>query len=79
MAPLYGTCSGLTPMRLLNISAISCVGEARPDEPNEYLAGSAFSSAMNSFRLFAGTLGATASTKPMDMMSQTGAKSRIPA
>jgi hypothetical protein len=52
----------LTPAIVLNISPEMCCDVPVPAEPNEYLSGFAFSSAMNSCTFCAGTLGCTSST-----------------
>ena len=60
--PRYGMCCILTPAIVLNSSPEMCCEVPLPAEPNEYLFGFAFSSAMNSRTLLAGTLGCTSST-----------------
>ena len=51
-----------------------CCEVPLPAEPNEYLFGFALSSAMNSLRLFAGTLGCTSSTLGCEAYIVIGAK-----
>src|SRR5690242_7072953 len=57
--PLYGTCTMFTPAYDWKDSPSMWLMPPTPELPNEYLPGFAFTSAMNSFRLFAGNLGFT--------------------
>ena len=76
--PLYGTCRALMPACELNSSATRCAVAPVPEDAKVYLSGFAFSSAMNSFALFAGKPAAATSAyglrviRPISVRSLSG-------
>src|SRR2546426_6570031 len=73
--PLYGTCRGWICAIELKSSVNRCAVAPVPDEEKVYLPGFAFTSAMNSFALFAGKAGCVTSAKGVAATRLIGARS----
>jgi hypothetical protein len=73
--PLYGTCTILTPVIIMNISADMWIDVPLPEDAKLILPGLLFARAMNSATDFAGTEGLTSMTFGTRAIMATGTRS----